>query len=145
MQKMNEAVLLLGSNIDPVKNLKKALNLLNKMSNVVVVSRVYKTKAVGMDGPDFLNQAVMIKTDLNMTEIKSDLIAPIEYKLKRIRTADKYAPRPIDIDLILFNSEIIDQKMWEFKFIALPLNDILPDIEKPLDGRKIKDILAELK
>lgn len=142
---MNEAVLLLGSNIDPGKNLIKALYLLKKMSNVVAVSKVYETKAVGTDGPNFLNQAVMIETDLGLSKIKTGLIAQIENKLKRIRTGDKNAPRTIDIDLILFNNEVIDQKMWEFKFIALPLNDILPEIENPLDGRKIKDIIAELK
>jgi len=138
---MNKAILLLGSNIEPESNIKKALQMLRQKTKIIKVSSIYHTKAIGSDGPDFLNQAVIIETDLDKDEIKNELIRFIELNLGRVRTKDKYAPRTIDVDLILFNSDIHDQNIWKFKFAALPVSELNPNLTTPDDGRKLSDII----
>jgi len=138
---MNKAILLLGSNIEPESNIKKALQMLRQKTKIIKVSSIYHTKAIGSDGPDFLNQAVIIETDLDKDEIKNELIRFIELNLGRVRTKDKYAPRTIDVDLILFNSDIHDQNIWKFKFAALPVSELNPNLTNPDDGRKLSDII----
>lgn len=145
MASNNEAVLLIGSNIDPKKNVKKCVDLLSKLVEIKKASRVWRTEAVGSDGPDFLNASVLIKTSLNAESIRNNLINPIETKLNRIRTADKYAPRTIDLDLIIFNGEVLDKDVWNKLFVALPVSEIIPDL-KPESGEKnLLRIVDELK
>lgn len=141
---MHDAILLLGSNINPRENLQKALALLNQLCTITAKSRIFETKAVGSDGPDFLNQAVMINTDGGAAEFKRDIIDPIEIALKRVRVDNKYAPRTIDIDLIIFDAEILDENLWKYKFIALPVSDILPDLMHPDTNRTLREIITDL-
>lgn len=138
---MNKAILLLGSNIEPESNIMKALQILGQKTKIIKVSSIYHTKAVGSDGPDFLNQAVSIETDLDKDDIKNKLILFIEINLGRVRTEDKYAPRTIDVDLILYNSDILDQNVWKYKFAALPVSELNPHLINPDDGRKLSDII----
>lgn len=141
---MNTAILLLGSNIDPQKNIQKALVLLQNRIHVIKESQIYQTRAVGSQGPDFLNQAVLIETKLEKHEIKNDLIIEIETQLKRVRTENKYAPRTIDLDLVVFNSEVLDDNVWKFKFAAQPVSELEPDLKDPKSGRSISDLLKNL-
>ncbi len=118
--------LLLGSNIEGEKNLIEALNLLKEEITLLESSAVYHSPAVGSDGPDFLNAALLAKTSLSREALKEELFRPIEAKLKRVRTADKNAPRTIDIDLITYDGEVVDPTLWDYGHIALPVGEILP-------------------
>lgn len=141
---MPEAILLLGSNIRPRYNLSQALKILRTLCNVSRTSDIYQTKAVGSPGPDFLNQAALIKTDLIKEEIKESIIFTIEKALKRERVIDKNAPRTIDVDLVILNGEVLDDKLWTEQFTALPVSDLAPDLLHP-DGRKtLREIAIQL-
>ncbi len=118
--------LLLGSNIEGEKNLVEALNLLKGEINLLESSAIYHSPAVGSDGPDFLNAALLAKTSLSKEALKEGVFRPIEAKLKRVRTADKNAPRTIDIDLITYDGEVVDPTLWDYGHIALPVGEILP-------------------
>src|SRR4030042_3299891 len=124
----NLAILLLGSNIDPAVNLKKALELLNCSLLITKYSRIWVTEAVGNKGPNFLNTAVEVKTSLTSDQLKEKIVSPIEIGLGRIRTSDKYAPRTIDVDIIIFNGKVLDENLWNNVFIALPVSEIFPDL-----------------
>ena len=141
----NRAILLLGSNIDPAKNINKALGLLNRLSRIRKKSRIWITESVGSNGPDFLNMAIEIETNVNASQIKTDIINPVETELKRTRTTDKYAPRTIDIDIIVFNDEILDTNIWNRLFIALPVSEIKPNLINNLSGEILLDTVKELK
>ena len=141
---MNEAVLLLGSNIHPERNLRRALKLLANLTEITARSRVYKTKAVGNEGPDFLNQAVMLTTGLSEDKIKINIINPVEATLKRVRTENKYAPRTIDLDLIILNGKVLDPNLWKYRFIALPVADLLPDLRHPETQKPLREIASVL-
>ena len=141
----NRAILLLGSNIDPATNIQKALELLNCSLQISKKSHIWITEAVGSNGPDFLNMAVEVKTNINADLIKTDLITSIEKKLKRIRTADKYAPRTIDIDIIVFNDKVVDSNIWHKLFVALPVSEIVPDLTNHSTGKTLIEMVDELK
>lgn len=141
----NSVILLLGSNIDPAVNIQKALELLKVSLKISRKSRLWKTEAIGSSGPDFLNMAVEAKTKLDAWQIKTEVIDPIEKKLHRIRTADKYAPRTIDIDTIIFNGLVMDLNIWNSLFIALPVSEIIPDLINQTTGDTLIDTVENLK
>ena len=143
--KDNSAILLLGSNIKPEQNIVRALDLLEQQTTLVAKSRIWETEAIGSNGPNFLNIAVLIRTHLSPAELKSGLIHSIETKLKRVRTLDKYAPRTMDIDIILFNDRVMDENLWKKAFIALPVAELLPDLPHPMNKIKLAEIASELK
>lgn len=141
----NSVILLLGSNIDPAVNIRKALELLKVSLKISRKSRLWKTEAIGSSGPDFLNMAVEVKTKLDAGQIKIEVIDPIEKKLHRIRTADKYAPRTIDIDTIIFNGLVKDLNIWNRLFIALPVSEIIPDLINQTTGDTLIETIENLK
>ena len=141
---MPEAILLLGSNIQPRENLSRALKILRNLCKVSRTSDIYQTRAVGSPGPDFLNQAVIIHTDLNIAGIKDKIITPIELTLQRVRVEDKYAPRTIDVDLIMLNGEVLDQNLWNQYFAAKPVSDLAPNLLHPDTRKPLRQIAMQL-
>jgi len=117
----------LGSNISPETNLPSALKRLRGMLQVEAVSRAWKTPAIGTVGPDFLNAAIAIRTELSPDELKSQVIRKIENQMGRIRTEDKNAPRPIDIDILIFDEKLVESQIWSQVHLAVPLAELLPD------------------
>lgn len=130
--------LLLGSNIEGEKNLVEALSLLQKRLTLLESSAVYLSPAMGSDGPDFLNAALLATTFLSKSGLKEKVFRPIEALLKRVRTDDKNAPRTIDIDLITYDGEVVDPTLWDYGHIALPVGEILPT------HMKIKEVAMAL-
>jgi 2-amino-4-hydroxy-6-hydroxymethyldihydropteridine diphosphokinase len=118
----------LGSNIQPETYLPRAIDCLKKMLKVVQVSSIWQTRAVGSEGPDFLNAVIGISTELKPEELKEQVAQKIEDELGRVRTEDKYAPRTIDIDLLVYDTQIIDEEIWEYAHLAVPLAELLPEL-----------------
>ncbi len=157
---VNLAYLSLGSNIQPERNLPRAVRLLAEVGEVRRVSHVYQTAPVGSKAqPDFLNAAVLLRTTLEAEELKGHL-AGIERELKRERTADKNAPRTMDIDISLFNREILTSgrsmprssghsqiphpAVLIYAHVAVPLADLDPDYLHPVTGESLGAIAARL-
>lgn len=143
--KANHVILLLGSNIDPERNISLALEMLAKQTTLVAKSRIWETEAVGSHGPNFLNAAVKITSELGPVEIKKKILTPIENHLKRVRTADKYAPRTIDIDIVLHNDLVLDDNLWTKVFVALPVSELLPDLRHPKNNTTLLETASQLK
>jgi 2-amino-4-hydroxy-6-hydroxymethyldihydropteridine diphosphokinase len=145
----NKAYLSLGSNIEPEMNLNAAVAMLAELTNLKAVSSVWETLPLGMAGqPNFLNAAALIETELTAERLKAQLLSPIEQKLGRVRQANKNAPRPMDIDLMLFNRQVLqlgdrhipDPEVLERPFVAIPLAEIAPDYVHPETGQTLKEI-----
>lgn len=140
----------MGSNIEKEQNLPRAIELLREMCEVTAVSPIYETEPVGLlNQPNFWNTAVLIQTDLTASQIKQQLIGPIETQLKRVRQADKNAPRTIDADIVLFNDAVFeydggdgrfrlipDPDLAKFPHVAVPVADLLPDFLHPQTGSR---------
>jgi 2-amino-4-hydroxy-6-hydroxymethyldihydropteridine diphosphokinase len=147
---MNNIYLLLGSNIGNSKaSLAKAITQIEKnIGNVIRQSGLYNTAAWGNNKqPDFLNQVVVVKTKLTALQTIQTILA-IEKKMGRIRTI-KNAPRIIDIDILFFNKEIIDQpeltvphpQIQNRRFVLVPLNQLSPTLKHPLLKKTIHHLL----
>lgn len=124
----NQIFLLLGSNIDATRNIPEAIRRLRKHILVDKISTVWQSPAVGGPWDDYLNVALCGYTLEGPLELKQAVIHPIETSLGRIRLADKYAPRTIDIDLVIFNQTVQDPDLWNLAYIAVPMAELLPDL-----------------
>lgn len=149
----NLAYLSLGSNIQPEENLPAAIELLAARSKLLAVSPVWETRPVGRAGqPNYLNAAALVETGLTAQQFKGELLHHIEQSLGRVRGPDKYGPRTIDIDLILFNREIFEldgrhipsPELFERAFVAIPLAEIAPDYQHPETGQTLRQIAQQL-
>jgi 2-amino-4-hydroxy-6-hydroxymethyldihydropteridine diphosphokinase len=150
---MSQVFVSLGSNIDPERNLPEAVRRLALRCPLLAVSPVYETEPVGKtDQPNFLNAAVLIETDLSPSELKSQVLQAIERELGRVRTGDKNAPRTIDLDISLFNDEVLesghrripDPEILQFQHIARPLADLAPHYSHPETGQTLLEIAESL-
>jgi len=119
--------LLLGSNIEPEKNLPRCLTLLGKQMTVLQTSSVWESNTVGSDGPNMLNAAVLALTALDATSLKGKVFRPLEAVMGRVRTQDKNSPRTIDIDLILYDQQLVDASLWRYAHRAVPVGELLPE------------------
>ena len=145
---MNQAFLLLGGNIGNRKeNLANARSQLGKKcGSALVASRLYETAAWGKaDQPAFLNQALKLGTSLAAAELMNTILE-IELQMGR-RRDEKYGPRIIDIDILLFNDEIIDldflkiphPRMQDRRFVLVPLAEIAAGVSTRFQGNRSKN------
>ncbi len=140
---MRDILIMLGSNIDPEVNITGAIAALEERFGVIAQSKPCQTAAIGPEGKpnpeqaDFVNLAVKIAdAGLDAGALRAEL-RQIEAALGRVRTADKYAPRPIDMDIALLGDEIHhdedgkikipDPEIFTRSHMALPLAEIAPD------------------
>jgi 2-amino-4-hydroxy-6-hydroxymethyldihydropteridine diphosphokinase len=139
----HQACLLLGSNIQPERNLPQAVHLLQQDLAILQVSSVWETPAVGSTGPDFLNAALLAETSLDEKTLKDKILRPLETRLGRIRSADKNAPRTIDLDLIIFDGRLLDPTLWRYAHRAVPVAEVLPGFTDN-GGKNLRDAAAQL-
>jgi len=148
------AYLALGSNIAPETNLPAAVRELAACGRIVRASRVWETPPEGFpDQPHYLNAAVLLETTLSAADLHDVAIAAIEHKLGRVRDPrNRNAPRTIDIDLALFNRDVLqvghrripDPDILTRAFVAVPLAELDRDYVHPEDGRTLAAIAAAL-
>lgn len=141
----HQAYISLGSNIQPRENILEAMRLLREKMMVNTFSTIWETDAVGASGPRFLNTAAWVSTHLSAEELKSQVLAEIEQTLGRVRTADKYAPRTIDLDIVVFDERVVDANLWTRDFLALPIAELRPDLEQPGQGRTLNQIAQAMR
>lgn len=141
---MHQACLLLGSNIEPARNIPLAVDLLRQKMDVLQVSSVWESAAAECCYPDYLNMAVLVATPLEADQLKEQVLRPLEAHMGRVRTEDKNASRPIDFDIILFDGSMVDQTLLQFAFRAVPVSEIFPNFLSA-DGQILKEIAQRLR
>lgn len=146
---MNQAILLLGSNIEPEKNIPAGLAHLASHAPILATSTFYESVPIGLkEQPNFYNVAVLIETGFDPAGIKQHLITPIEQQLGRQRTANKNAPRTLDIDLILFNQQLPphqpNPELFRFAHVAVPVAELAPHFSHPTTNQPLTQIANQL-
>jgi len=147
----SRAFVTVGSNIDPEENLRAAVQLLgaHEQVSVVATSPVYETAPVGKtDQADFLNAAVLVQTTMTAESLKKNVLSSIEQQLGRVRTSDRNAPRTIDLDIALYNYDILeigsrhipDPDLLTYAHVAVPLADLAPYYVHPETGETLEEI-----
>lgn len=148
---MNKIFLITGGNIgDRKKNLQTAANAIEEnIGNIIKSSSIFETEAWGnTDQAAFYNQVHIVETELAAKEIMNKILA-IEKKMGRIRTI-KNAARIIDIDILFFNNEIINDSILTIphkeisnrRFVLMPLSELDPDLVHPVLNLSINKLLS---
>jgi 2-amino-4-hydroxy-6-hydroxymethyldihydropteridine diphosphokinase len=144
MTPLSRIIVSLGSNISPVENLRRALERLQARETVLQVATAWETPAVGTIGPNFYNSAVRLLSEKDPTDLKQSVLRPIEQELGRVRTSDKYAPRPIDLDPVLWGDDVLDDRLWEYAYLAVPIAELCPDLINSRTGERLADIASRV-
>ncbi|WP_368529648.1 2-amino-4-hydroxy-6-hydroxymethyldihydropteridine diphosphokinase [Enterobacter cloacae] len=151
---MTLAYIAIGSNLaSPLEQVNAAVQALGEIpqSRIVAVSSFYRTPPLGpQDQPDYLNAAVVLDTALD-AETLLDNTQRIELQQGRVRKAERWGPRTLDLDIMLFGNEVINTPRlivphYDMKnrgFMLWPLFDVAPDLIFP-DGIPLRDILDNL-
>jgi len=127
----------IGSNLDPEINIPKALQLLSAQVTILQVASIWQTPAVGSEGPDYLNSAVLVESPLTQEQLKSLVLTKIEKALGRVRSTDKNADRTIDLDIIMYAGNCLDEDLWSRAHVAVPAAEIYPDCTNLLSGETL--------
>lgn len=124
----SHAVIAIGSNIGPRENIPRAIAAIASRHRILNQSPVVPTEPVGPPGqPPFINTAVLVETDLDQDALRQCLRG-IEDALGRTRPADKYAPRTIDLDIVVWNGRIIDDDVRRRPYLAAAVGRLCPEL-----------------
>ena len=125
-QKPILALIGIGSNVNPEDNLHLALDRLSEEVSIQQLASIWQTPAVGSDGPDYLNSAVLIESFLYLAHLKNHLLSGIEHDLGRFRSDDKSSDRTIDLDILMYDGVCLDDDLWNQAHVAVPAAEIFP-------------------
>lgn len=149
---MELVYIVIGSNLgEPLKQAQQAIEALNAIpsSRVAKTSSIYRSKPLGpQDQNDFLNMAVLLETELE-PEALLDHTQRIELELGRIRKEERWGPRTLDLDIMLFGDRVIHTPrltvphygLKEREFMLYPLSDLAPELVFP-DGETLSERLT---
>ena len=152
MKSQHQVVLSIGSNQgNRLENIESCINLIHQeVGTVIQVSKLYETPAWGFESDAFYNCALLLHSNLSAQKILSQVLK-VEKQLGRIRSNQQgYQSRIIDVDLIVFDDEIIDSEklqiphplMQNRKFVLLPMQDLKLDWKHPVFQKTISELIA---
>ncbi|WP_323083872.1 2-amino-4-hydroxy-6-hydroxymethyldihydropteridine diphosphokinase [Providencia alcalifaciens] len=151
---MEQVYIAIGSNLgEPLKQAQQAIAALDAIpsTRVVSTSSIYRTKPLGpQDQPDFLNLAVLLETELEPEDLLNHT-QKIELDLGRVRKDERWGPRTLDLDIMLFGNRVIHTErltvphygLKEREFMLYPLSDITPSLIFS-DGEKLSERLTHV-
>ena len=146
---MSTVYLSLGSNRDAEFHICAAIRALNAAFANCRLSPVYRSKAVGFEGDDFINLVVSVETHLRPGEFRRHL-RDLEDRYGRDRTKPKFSDRTLDIDILLYEDQIRKDpgltlprpEILKFAHVLKPLADLAPDFVHPIENRTMAELWA---
>ena len=147
---MAEVYVAAGSNVEPEKNLARALDDLDRQFGPLAISPAYRNPAVGFAGEDFINLVVGFQTADSPGELKQKL-ERIETDCGRPRDAPKWGPRTMDLDILMYDQLVSDEPglilprpdLLRRAFMLKPLADLAPGLLHPTQHRAIGELWAQ--
>lgn len=136
-----------GSNVEPERYLSRALEQLAKVYSPLTLSPAYRNKAVGFTGDDFINLVVGFHTEDAPAEVRRQL-QKIEAACDRPEGAAKWAPRTMDLDILLFGELVSNEPglviprpdLLKRPYMLKPMADIAPDVRHPTAGKTMREL-----
>ena len=136
-----------GSNVDRLRNVRSAVAALRRQFGELLLSRVYDTEAVGFDGPSFLNLVAGFDTAESVFDVAARL-RHIEKEHGRKRNGSRFAPRTLDLDLLLYGDLVLEEggvcvprdEITRFAFVLCPMAEIAPQLNHPVIGRSFAEL-----
>jgi 2-amino-4-hydroxy-6-hydroxymethyldihydropteridine diphosphokinase len=146
---MPEVYIGAGSNVDPRHHLRAGLVALADRYGLLKLSPVYRNSAVGFAGDDFLNLVIGFETDEPVGDVVRYL-GDVEAANGRTRTEEKFSPRTLDLDLLLYGNlvgefdgvELPRSEITRYAFVLKPLADLVPEARHPVEGATYADLWA---
>lgn len=127
---MNTAVIGVGSNIAPEENIPKARLQLAQRFRVLKESSFVRTKPVGQTNQtDFVNGVIFIEVSEGYDETRA-ILKTIEQEMGRVRSENKYEPRVIDLDIIIWNGKVVDPDFYSRDFLRASVSEIFPYVDR---------------
>jgi len=151
---MNTVFIAIGSNLnEPITQTKDAIEALKNLpeTNFSQASSLYRSTPMGpKEQPDYVNAVVSIRTNLSPLALLNATQA-IELEHGRIRKKERWGPRTLDLDILLYGNEIIHNErlivphygMREREFVLYPLSEIAPNLKLP-DGTELSSLLRHV-
>jgi 2-amino-4-hydroxy-6-hydroxymethyldihydropteridine diphosphokinase len=143
---MTQVYVAAGSNVDPLANLPRALNELRKHYRMTL-SPAYRNQAVGFEGEDFINLVVGFDTNDSISAVISHL-HDAEAACGRPRDAAKWAPRTMDLDLLLYGDHVTSEQnlklprpdLLKRPYMLRPMAELAPDYRHPVVGKTMREL-----
>jgi 2-amino-4-hydroxy-6-hydroxymethyldihydropteridine diphosphokinase len=144
---MTDVYLAAGSNVRPEKYLARALRELAAAYGPLTLSPAYRNQAVGFSGDDFINLVVGFRTEDEVAAVRQQL-QKIEADCDRPPHAPKWAPRTMDLDILLFGDLVSDEPglkiprpdLIKRPYMLRPIADIAPDVRHPISGKTMREL-----
>ena len=138
-----------GSNVEPIANLRRALDVLARHYPGLRLSRAWRNRAVGFDGDDFVNMAVGFDTDEDLRTVVERL-HEAEAACGRARHAPKWAPRSMDLDILLYGDTVCDEPgltlprpdLLRRAYMLGPMAELAPDLVHPVERATMAELWA---
>lgn len=135
----------IGSNVEPERRIREALRLLHRRFGPAELSPIYRNPAVGFQGDDFLNLVVAFDSPEDAANVHAAL-DEIERQCGRVRGGPRFAPRTLDLDLLLYGDLVADApvklprpEILKYAYVLKPLADLVPERRHPLTGRSFAE------
>jgi dihydroneopterin aldolase/2-amino-4-hydroxy-6-hydroxymethyldihydropteridine diphosphokinase len=149
---MPRVFIAVGSNLDPEENVVRGLQFLDAEVGIRRVSTFYRTPALDRpQDPPFANGVIEVGGEPGPFEMKA-LLQRVESRLGRKRTEDRFAPRTLDLDLLLHGDQVVSSDVLTLPhpdirarpFVAIPLLELAPDLILPDSGMPLRSIVDSL-
>ena len=147
---MYDIYISIGSNIEAERHIRQAVAQLQQHYGQLQSSSVYKSKAVGFNGEDFLNLVVSLQTDESIAQVAA-LLHKVEQDNGRERNGPKFSSRTLDLDLLLYGDQVIDgdqihlprAEIIKNAFVLFPLAELAPQLRHPVLKKSMQHLWDE--
>lgn len=148
---MADVYVAVGGNVEPFQYIDRALGLLEDAFGALNISPAYRNGAVGFEGEDFVNLVVGFATSLSPAQVRERLQS-IEAQCDRPPSAPKWAPRTMDLDILLYGERVGDKPglrlprpdLVRRAYMLKPMADIAPDLMHPTLNKTMRELWAQL-
>lgn len=146
---MSRVYVSIGSNIDREANVRAGVEALRARYGGLLLSSVYDTRAVGFEGDDFYNLVAGFDTSDDVHTVARCLRA-VEEKCGRVRESGRFAPRTLDMDLLLYDDLVLDEaevklprdEILKYAFVLGPLAEVAGSVRHPVVGASFDELWA---